>query len=103
MRITVACLVVLTLALSMHGLEGPVAVAAEKDTVTIALTGEPPTMDPHRVSNFIGAMVLGGIFLWYAIRMQSGKDDRVAIKTFGYSIIYLMLLFTVLLVDHYIK
>jgi peptide/nickel transport system substrate-binding protein len=31
--------------------------AADKDTVTIALTGEPPTMDPHRVSNFIGTMV----------------------------------------------
>jgi peptide/nickel transport system substrate-binding protein len=31
--------------------------AAANDTVTIALTGEPPTMDPHRVSNFIGAMV----------------------------------------------
>ncbi len=57
MRMLVACLVVLTLALSMHGLEGSVAVAAEKDTVTIALTGEPPTMDPHRVSNFIGTMV----------------------------------------------
>ena len=52
---------------------------------------------------FIGAMILGGIFLYYAIRMQSGKDDKAAIKTFGYSIIYLMLLFTVLLVDHYIK
>jgi ABC-type transport system substrate-binding protein len=35
----------------------PLAYAADNDTVTIALTGEPPTMDPHRVSNFIGAMV----------------------------------------------
>ncbi len=35
----------------------PNAAAADKDTVTIALTGEPPTMDPHRVSNFIGTMV----------------------------------------------
>jgi peptide/nickel transport system substrate-binding protein len=34
-----------------------IADAADEDTVTIALTGEPPTMDPHRVSNFIGAMV----------------------------------------------
>lgn len=31
--------------------------AANSDTVVIALTGEPPTMDPHRVSNFIGTMV----------------------------------------------
>jgi len=31
--------------------------AAETDEVVIALTGEPPTMDPHRESNFIGTMV----------------------------------------------
>ncbi|MBT3435561.1 MAG: hypothetical protein HOC91_16225 [Nitrospinaceae bacterium] len=31
--------------------------AAAKDTVTIALSGEPPTMDPHRTSNFVGTMV----------------------------------------------
>ena len=31
--------------------------AASKDTLIIALTGEPPTMDPHRTSNFIGSMV----------------------------------------------
>ncbi|MFC1491080.1 hypothetical protein ACFLQ0_00620 [Nitrospinota bacterium] len=30
---------------------------AAKNTVTIALTGEPTTMDPHRTSNFIGGMV----------------------------------------------
>ena len=36
---------------------GAPVTADAKSTVTIALTGEPPTMDPHRVSNFIGAMV----------------------------------------------
>ncbi len=51
---------------------------------------------------FIGALVLGGIFLYYAIRMQSDKDPKIAIKTFGYSILYLMLLFALLLIDHYI-
>lgn len=51
---------------------------------------------------FIGALILGGIFLYYAIRMQSDRDPRIAIKTFGYSILYLMLLFALLLIDHYI-
>jgi len=51
---------------------------------------------------FVGAMILGAIFLSYAIKLQSGKDERVAIKTFGYSILYLMLLFALLLVDHYV-
>lgn len=51
---------------------------------------------------FIGAMLLGGIFIFYAIRLQSGKDEKIAMKTFGYSIIYLMLLFALLLIDHYV-
>ncbi len=51
---------------------------------------------------FVGAIVLGGIFLYYAIKMQSGKDPGIAIKTFGYSIIYLMALFALLLIDHYL-
>ncbi|MFP4609855.1 MAG: heme o synthase [Thiohalophilus sp.] len=51
---------------------------------------------------FIGAIILGGIFLYYAIRMQSDKDPKIAIKTFGYSIVYLMGLFALLLVDHYV-
>ena len=50
----------------------------------------------------IGAVIFGGIFLKYAIQMQSGKDPRIAMKTFGYSIIYLMIIFALLLIDHYL-
>jgi protoheme IX farnesyltransferase len=50
----------------------------------------------------IGAVIFGGIFLKYAIQMQSGKDPRIAMKTFGYSIIYLMVIFALLLIDHYL-
>lgn len=49
-----------------------------------------------------GVVILNAIFLYYAIKMQSGKDESIPIKTFGYSIIYLMLLFALLLVDHYL-
>ena len=49
-----------------------------------------------------GAVIFGGIFLKYAIQMQSGKDPKIAMKTFGYSIIYLMIIFAFLLVDHYL-
>jgi len=49
-----------------------------------------------------GVLILDGIFLYYAIKMQSGKDESIPIKTFGYSIIYLMLLFALLLIDHYL-
>jgi len=48
----------------------------------------------------VGALVLGGGFLRYAIQLMQGKD--VAMKTFGYSIWYLMGIFAILLVDHYL-
>jgi protoheme IX farnesyltransferase len=49
-----------------------------------------------------GALVLGLGFLYYAVRLFQGDDERMPMKTFGYSIIYLMALFAFLLVDHYI-
>lgn len=49
----------------------------------------------------IGAIILGGVFLYYAIRLKYSTDPKIAMKTFRYSIIYLMLLFVVLLTDHY--
>ena len=50
----------------------------------------------------IGAVLLGSGFLYYAIRMQFDHSDRLAMKTFSYSIIYLMALFALLLIDHYV-
>ena len=34
--------------------------------------------------------------------MLSGKDESLPMQTFGYSIIYLMLLFVFLLADHFL-
>ncbi len=48
------------------------------------------------------AIPLGFIFLYFAILMMKRKDDKTAMKTFGFSILYLMLMFAALLVDHYI-
>ena len=50
----------------------------------------------------VGAVLLGAGFLYYAILMRFNHDDRLAMRTFSYSIIYLMLLFAFLLIDHYI-
>ena len=49
-----------------------------------------------------GALLLGGGFLYYAIRLMRGRDEKVAMQTFGYSIWYLMAIFALLLVDHYL-
>ncbi len=50
-----------------------------------------------------GAVILGGIFLYYAIAMQRDHSDALAMKTFAYSIVYLMALFAFLLADHYLR
>jgi protoheme IX farnesyltransferase len=48
-----------------------------------------------------GALLLGGGFLYYAVKLKLDKGHSLAMPTFGYSISYLMALFTFLLVDHY--
>jgi protoheme IX farnesyltransferase len=47
------------------------------------------------------AVLLGGIFLWYSIRMKFDDNPRLPMRVFKYSINYLMFLFAALLVDHY--
>ncbi len=49
------------------------------------------------------AVALGGVFLFYAIQMYRAYSDRLAHKTFRYSIWYLSALFAALLVDHYFR
>ncbi len=48
------------------------------------------------------ALILGMRFLFWSIVLLRNKRKNSAIKTFRFSIIYLMLLFVALLVDHYI-
>ena len=50
----------------------------------------------------LAALILGGIFLAYALRIYRAYSDALAQKTFRYSILYLALLFAALLVDHYL-
>ncbi|MET4692335.1 heme o synthase [Endozoicomonas lisbonensis] len=48
-----------------------------------------------------GALGLGGRFLYWSIALMRDSRPHAAIKTFKYSITYLMLLFVFLLADHY--
>jgi protoheme IX farnesyltransferase len=50
----------------------------------------------------LGALLLGGGFLYYAVRLKYSEDAEAGMETFGYSISYLMALFSLLLLDHYI-
>jgi len=47
------------------------------------------------------ALVLGGVFIAYAVRIYLDYSDDLARRTFRYSILYLSLLFAALLADHY--
>ena len=49
----------------------------------------------------VSALVLDGVFLYYAIRIYRDYSDRLAQTTFRYSILYLTLIFAALLLDHY--
>jgi len=48
------------------------------------------------------AVVLGGIFIAYAVRIYVDYSDALARRTFRYSIVYLAALFAALLADHYL-
>ena len=49
-----------------------------------------------------GALALGAGFLYYALAMKISERPDLPMKTFNYSITYLMALFSFLLIDHYL-
>ena len=49
----------------------------------------------------LSALLLGGRFLWYAVRLNLDENDELPMLMFKFSITYLMFLFTALLIDHY--
>ncbi len=54
-----------------------------------------------RLIYLLSAITLGSIFIYYAINLMRYKDNKTAMKTFLFSITYLMLMFAALLIDHY--
>lgn len=50
----------------------------------------------------LAAVVLGLGFLWWSLMLMYRPKASTAMDTFRYSIVYLMVLFVVLLVDHYL-
>lgn len=50
----------------------------------------------------VGALILGARFLFWAHKLYRTEKPVVAMQTFRFSIVYLMLLFVFLLVDHYL-
>ena len=73
---------------------------------TVILTAVSLLPFATRMSGLIylaAAVILDGLFLYYAIKIFYRYSDALAKRTFAYSIIYLSILFAALLVDHYFK
>src|SRR5690625_815473 len=50
----------------------------------------------------LGALVLGAGFLYWSVLLLVSKKPSVGMDTFKYSIVYLMALFVIMLLDHYL-
>jgi heme o synthase len=67
----------------------------------VAVTLLPYAIRMSGVLYLAAALVLGGVFLLYAVQLYRDYSNELARATFKYSIFYLAALFSALLVDHY--
>ncbi len=70
--------------------------------VLVATTMLPFAMRSSGWIYLISASALGAGFLWYSWRLMRNYSDAFARKTFAFSIVYLALLFSALLIDHWV-
>ena len=70
--------------------------------ILFAVSLLPYVVQMSGLAYLVAALALGGFFIGYALRIYFNYSDALAQRTFRYSIVYLALLFTALLVDHYL-
>ena len=85
-----------------HGIEFTKTQVLLYTVLLVAITVLPYATGMSGLLYLLGALILGGQFLAYAWRLKYRPVPGLPMKTFGYSIVYLMALFTALLVDHYL-
>jgi len=86
-----------------HGLEFTRIQVLLYTLLLVAVTALPFATGMSGWIYFTGAMALGAAFLYYALRLKWWPAPGLPMKTFGYSIVYLMGIFSLLLVDHYLR
>ena len=54
------------------------------------------------ITYFVSSILLGGyyVFLCYKLLIEKNESDKIAKKIFIYSILYLFLIFTIILIDN---
>jgi protoheme IX farnesyltransferase len=85
-----------------HGIEMTKTFVLSYTVLLVVVTLLPYLTGMSGVLYLLGALLLGGGFLYYALRLKLSTGPDVAMKTFGYSISYLIALFSFLLLDHYL-
>jgi heme o synthase len=71
-------------------------------TILLVLTTLLPYLTGMSGFIYLGsALALNGRFLYYVLALQRGRRPELPIRTFKFSITYLLLLFAALIVDHY--
>ena len=86
----------------IHGLEFTRLQVLLYTVLLVAVSLLPFAFGMSGVLYLLGAAVLGAVFLAYALRLKYRPVPGLPMRTFGYSIVYLMGIFTLLLVDHYL-
>lgn len=71
--------------------------------ILVAISTLPAAIGMSGTIYLLGAIMLGLAYIWHAAKLYRDPDNRHAMKAFGYSIVYLMALFTIMLVDHYVS
>ncbi len=70
-------------------------------TILLSLITMLPTLVGMSGLTYLSGSVLLNLgFLYYAVQLKAASDNKLAMPTFKYSIIYLLLLFALLLIDH---
>ncbi len=70
-------------------------------TLLVAVSAMPFATGFLGLPYLLFALVLGMVFFYYAVRLYRQYSDRLARKTFRFSIHYLTILFAAMLFDHY--
>jgi heme o synthase len=71
--------------------------------LTVAATLLPLAINTSGWMYGVAALALGSVFLGYTVALYRQYSDALAKRTFKFSIVYLMLLFAALLIDHYLR
>lgn len=86
-----------------HGVEYTLTQILLYTFILFAITLLPFAAGMSGLPYLFGAVALGAMFIGYAWRLKFRPAPGLAMKTFGFSIVYLMGIFSLLLVDHYLR